>query len=125
MVAEQDDNLGMLSSTMTRLGQMGLAIKDELIAQGSALDELTDEVDSTSSKMKQAQQVMTKLLKSKVPLTLTLNLTPTLALALTPTLAVSLTLTLAPTPTSNPSPNQARLVKPAGWQEVWTSKGTG
>ena len=27
MVAEQDDNLGMLSSTMTRLGQMGLAIK--------------------------------------------------------------------------------------------------
>eukprot|EP00321_Phaeocystis_globosa_P004128 CAMPEP_0118828844 /NCGR_PEP_ID=MMETSP1162-20130426/20891_1 /TAXON_ID=33656 /ORGANISM="Phaeocystis Sp, Strain CCMP2710" /LENGTH=275 /DNA_ID=CAMNT_0006759925 /DNA_START=47 /DNA_END=872 /DNA_ORIENTATION=+ len=65
MVAEQDDNLGMLSSTMTRLGQMGLAIKDELIAQGRALDELTDEVDSTASKMKQAQQVMTKLLKSK------------------------------------------------------------
>ena len=87
MVAEQDDNLGMLSSTMTRLGQMGLAIKDELIAQGRALDELTDEVDSTSSKMKQAQQVMTKLLKSKVPLTLTLTLT--LTLALTPTLTLS------------------------------------
>ena len=34
MVAEQDDNLGMLSSTMTRLGQMGLAIKDELVSQG-------------------------------------------------------------------------------------------
>jgi len=65
MVAEQDDNLGMLSSTMTRLGQMGLAIKDELVSQGKALDELTEDVDSTSSKMKQAQHVMTKLLKSK------------------------------------------------------------
>ena len=53
MVAEQDDNLGMLSSTMTRLGQMGLAIKDELVSQGKALDELTEDVDSTSSKMKQ------------------------------------------------------------------------
>ena len=53
MVAEQDDNLGMLSSTMTRLGQMGLAIKDELVSQGRQLDELTDDVDKTSSKMKQ------------------------------------------------------------------------
>jgi len=64
-VAEQDVHLSVLSSTMTRLGQMGLAIKDELVSQGKALDELTDEVDSTSSKMKQAQQVMTKMLKSR------------------------------------------------------------
>ena len=34
MVAEQDDNLGMLSNGLTRLGQMGLAIKDELVSQG-------------------------------------------------------------------------------------------
>ena len=65
MVAEQDDNLGMLSSTMTRLGQMGLAIKDELVSQGRQLDELTDDVDKTSSKLKQAQNVMTKLPKTK------------------------------------------------------------
>ena len=32
---------------------MGLAIKDELVSQGKALDELTEDVDSTSSKMKQ------------------------------------------------------------------------
>ena len=29
------------------------------------MQELTEDVDSTSSKMKQAQQVMTKMLKSK------------------------------------------------------------
>ena len=32
---------------------MGLAIKDELVSQGRQLDELTDDVDKTSSKMKQ------------------------------------------------------------------------
>lgn len=64
-VAEQDEQLGMLSTTMFRLGDMGKRIKEELIAQGKALDELTEDVDTTQSKMAQATAVMNKMLKSK------------------------------------------------------------
>ena len=55
----------MLSTTMFRLGDMGKRIKEELIAQGKALDELTEDVDTTQSKMAQATAVMNKMLKSK------------------------------------------------------------
>ena len=62
-VVEQDEQLGMISSTMFRLGDMGKRIKEELVAQGRALDELTEDVDTTQSKMAQATAVMNKMLK--------------------------------------------------------------
>jgi len=64
-VVEQDEQLGVLSSVMFRLGDMGKQIKEELIAQGKALDELTEDVDTTQGKMAQATAVMNKMLKSK------------------------------------------------------------
>jgi len=62
---DQDEQLGALSGVMTRLGNMGRAIHEELISQGKALDEFTAEVDETQGRMRQAISVMQKMLKNK------------------------------------------------------------
>ena len=64
-IEQQDEQLGVLSGVMDRLGSMGRAIHDELIAQGRALDEFTAEVDETQGRMRQAMTVMQKMLKNK------------------------------------------------------------
>lgn len=65
VVEQQDEQLGVLSGVMDRLGAMGRTINEELRAQGKALDEFTQEVDETHGKMNAALTVMNKMLKSK------------------------------------------------------------
>ena len=55
----------MLSSAITRLGNMGKTINEELKSQGRLLDAFTEDVDDTSGRMRQAMGVMNKMLKSK------------------------------------------------------------
>uniref|UniRef100_A0A7S4EYQ5 t-SNARE coiled-coil homology domain-containing protein n=1 Tax=Chrysotila carterae TaxID=13221 RepID=A0A7S4EYQ5_CHRCT len=64
-IEQQDEQLGVLSGVMDRLGRMGRTINEELRAQGRALDEFTAEVDETQGRMRGAMQVMNKMLKNK------------------------------------------------------------
>mmetsp|Transcript_8560 Transcript_8560/g.14445 ORF Transcript_8560/g.14445 Transcript_8560/m.14445 type:complete len:256 (-) Transcript_8560:355-1122(-) len=64
-IAEQDEQLGVLSGVANRLGRMARNINEELRAQGRALDEFTQEVDETHGRMAAALNVMQKMLKSK------------------------------------------------------------
>lgn len=52
IVRTQDVELGVLSQSLGRLGEMGSVINTELKAQGTALDEFSHEVDESRNKMK-------------------------------------------------------------------------
>ena len=65
VIEQQDEELGVLSSAITRLGNMGKTINEELKSQGRLLDAFTEDVDDTSGRMRQAMGVMNKMLKSK------------------------------------------------------------
>ena len=54
IIAVQEQELGVLSSSLDRLGHMGKVMNEEMRAQGRELELFTSEVDSASSKMTQA-----------------------------------------------------------------------
>ena len=64
-MAAQDIELGMIGTSVDRLGQMGKIIGDELRQQGRDLDALNDDIDTTGDKMSEMTKAMKKMLKKK------------------------------------------------------------
>jgi len=63
IIAVQETELGVLSESLDRLGNMSKAMNEEMKAQGRELDEFTSEVESASDRMTAATATMKKMLK--------------------------------------------------------------
>lgn len=62
---QQDETLGALSGSLSRVGEMALTIKDELKEQDKMLDDIHEQTDIAQSKMDSAISRVEKLLKTK------------------------------------------------------------
>ncbi|KAH8120231.1 syntaxin [Phellopilus nigrolimitatus] len=58
---EQDSQLSQLTTILQRQRQLGLAINQEILEQNEALDDLTDNVDSTGAKLANAKKQLNRL----------------------------------------------------------------
>ena len=65
IVRRQDQQLGNLEQSVTRLGDMAIVINDEITEQGAMLDELDADVDKVQTKMDVVVDTMGKMLKTK------------------------------------------------------------
>ena len=65
LIQQQDENLGILSSAVRRIGQMGLSIQDELQQQERLIDDYGDEMEGTRGRLKAVQADIKKLMASK------------------------------------------------------------
>ena len=63
LLRKQDENLDELSGAVTRLGQVGLTIGEELQTQADLLEEMEYEVDDTQSRLKAARRKLEKVIK--------------------------------------------------------------
>ncbi len=63
LLRKQDESLDELSGAVTRLGQVGLTIGEELQIQADLLEEMEYEVDDTQSRLKQARRKLEKVIK--------------------------------------------------------------
>ena len=63
LLRQQDDSLDALSSTVTRLGQVGLTIGEELQIQADLLEEMEEEVDDTQNRLGAARRKLEKVIK--------------------------------------------------------------
>lgn len=61
LMKRQDEDLDDLSVAARRVGQMGLQIGDEIELQTAAIGELEEEVDTTKSRLKVANNMINKL----------------------------------------------------------------
>ena len=60
---QQDDDLDQLGEHVTRIGQVGLTIRDELDVQGHMLSELEQDTDETQTRLQAAQKKVDHLLR--------------------------------------------------------------
>ena len=60
---KQDAELDELGHAVVRIGEVGLAIHDELHSQTAALDALADDVDATGSRLAAAQRKVAVVLQ--------------------------------------------------------------
>ncbi len=63
LLAHQDAQLDGMSAAVTRIGEVGLAIHDELQGQSVALDTLADDVDSTGARLAAARRKIVMVLE--------------------------------------------------------------
>ena len=63
LLRQQDESLDQLSGAVTRLGQVGLTIGEELQTQADLLEEMEYEVDETQSRLKAARRKLEKVIK--------------------------------------------------------------
>ncbi len=63
IVRRQDDELDDISTSIQRIGQVGLTIGEELETQGKMLEELEEDVEGTNSRLAAAQRKMNQVLK--------------------------------------------------------------
>ena len=63
LVKKQDEQLDTLSLTVNKLGQMGLAINEELEVQHKLIGELDEDTDKVSAKLKNTRKQLNKLVK--------------------------------------------------------------
>jgi regulator of vacuolar morphogenesis len=60
-IKDQDSTLDNLSATLTRQKHIGLAISTEIEEQNKILDQMNDDVDRVSGKIKKATKTMERL----------------------------------------------------------------
>ncbi len=60
---QQDEQLEDIEQAVTRLGRVGLTIHEELESQGRMLEELEEDVDTTSSRLKATQKKVMDVIK--------------------------------------------------------------
>jgi regulator of vacuolar morphogenesis len=60
-IKDQDSTLDNLSAILTRQKHIGLAISTEIEEQNKILDEMNDDVDRVSGKIKKATKTMERL----------------------------------------------------------------
>ncbi|XP_057431760.1 syntaxin-61-like [Lotus japonicus] len=63
LIKRQDEELDELSSSVQRIGGVGLTIHDELIAQERIVDELGNEMDSTTNRLDFVQKKVAMVMK--------------------------------------------------------------
>ena len=63
LMQRQDVDLDDISASISRIGQVGLTIGEELETQGKMLDELEQDVEGTKSRLQAAQRKMNQVLK--------------------------------------------------------------
>ena len=59
----QDEDLDDISASISRIGQVGLTIGEELASQSKMLEELDEEVDGVQARLKAAELKMRDVLK--------------------------------------------------------------
>ena len=63
LMRQQDEELEDLSGAVTRLGNIGLSISEELESQGNLIDEMGQETDSALARMRAASRKMEQVIK--------------------------------------------------------------
>lgn len=63
LMKEQDDELDELSASVQRIGHVGLTIHDELLAQEKIIDDLGNEMDSTTNRLDFLQKKVEVVMK--------------------------------------------------------------
>ncbi|WVY89293.1 hypothetical protein V8G54_034807, partial [Vigna mungo] len=63
LIKRQDEELDELSISVQRIGDVGLTIHDELVAQEKIVDELGNEMDSTSNRLDFVQKKVAMVMK--------------------------------------------------------------
>ncbi|XP_060211245.1 syntaxin-61-like [Lycium barbarum] len=63
LMRQQDDELDELSASVVRIGDVGLTIHDELLAQDKSVNELGMEMDSTSNRLDFVQKKVAMVMK--------------------------------------------------------------
>tara|TARA_B100001094_G_scaffold283142_1_gene295692 strand:- start:21 stop:668 length:648 start_codon:yes stop_codon:yes gene_type:complete len=63
LLQRQDEDLDDLSGAVTRLGQVGLTISNELESQSQLIDELNENTESTMGRLKAASRKMEDVIK--------------------------------------------------------------
>ena len=63
LLQRQDEDLDDLSGAVTRLGQVGLTISNELESQSQIIDEMNDSTESTMVRLKAASRKMEDVIK--------------------------------------------------------------
>ena len=63
LVRRQDEDLDDISVSISRIGQVGLTIGDELASQSKMLEDLEEDVDGVNARLAAAERKMREVLK--------------------------------------------------------------
>jgi syntaxin 6 len=63
LVRRQDEDLDDISASITRIGQVGLTIGEELASQSKMLEDLEEDVDGVNARLQAAEKKMREVLK--------------------------------------------------------------
>ena len=63
LVRRQDEDLDDISASISRIGQVGLTIGDELASQSKMLEDLEEDVDGVNARLAAAERKMREVLK--------------------------------------------------------------
>ena len=63
LVRRQDEDLDDISASITRIGQVGLTIGEELASQSKMLEDLDEDVDGVNARLAAAERKMRDVVK--------------------------------------------------------------